>query len=217
MKNCRRPEYVIHRRADGNILHLSAVEPMMNRHRPDDVIHQRADVDPMRKSVVGPKKSRWWNSVGPMMLYIKGPMSIRWENPSSGRWRADDETASARWCYPLQCRCRSDEQNYHRPDEVIRNRADEASITGPSSGRRGCACWDRCRLHVSTLRENLQYSVVASASWAMNVHVTNNEDVTHGSHGRIDGQQYYYMKTKWELDRKVARNVRNSRRHEDIY
>ena len=58
IKNWRRPDDVIHRRADGKILHRSAVEPMMNRNRPDDVIHQRADVDPMRKSVVGPKKSR---------------------------------------------------------------------------------------------------------------------------------------------------------------
>ena len=47
------------------------------------------------------------------------------------------------------------------------------------------------------------------------MHATNNEDVTHESHRRIDGQHYYYTKTKWELDGKVAINVRNSRRHED--
>ena len=45
------------------------------------------------------------------------------------------------------------------------------------------------------------------------MHATNKEDVTHDSHRRIDGQHYYYTKTK--LDGKVARIVRNSRRHED--
>ena len=35
-----------------------------------------------------------------------------------------------------------------------------------------------------------EHAVVASSSWAMNVHATNKEDVTRDSHRRIDGQHY---------------------------
>ena len=35
-------------------------------------------------------------------------------------------------------------------------------------------------------------AVAASASWATKEHAKNNEDVTHDSHRRIDGQHYYY-------------------------
>ena len=45
-------------RFDEKIRRRAEEEPMMKQRRPDDVIHQRADVDPMRKSVVGPMKSR---------------------------------------------------------------------------------------------------------------------------------------------------------------